>query len=98
MTSFFIYSSAVDYAKWQLLVNEVALYTASLPQDNWRTLQEIKFPKTSKLSQDTKLNCIELVEGVMPLAVARPFVEELITDTTKVNVSLCIAMLLLYAI
>ena len=79
----------VDYVKWQLLVNEVALYTASLSEDTWRILQEIKFPKTSKLSQDINLNCVELVESAMPLAVARPFVEAFITDTTRVNVSLC---------
>lgn len=89
MTSFFIYSAVVDYVKWQLLVNEVGLYTASLSQDTWRILQEIKFPKTSKLGQDINLNCVELVENIMPLAVARPFVEEFITDTARADVSLC---------
>ena len=81
-------SVVVDYAKWQLLVNEISLYTASLPQDSWGILQEIKFPKASKLSQDTKLNCVELVENSMPLAVARPFVDEYITDLTRVKVNI----------
>ena len=87
-TTIFVYSVVEDYAKWQLLVNELSLYIASLPQDSWRILQDIKFPRTSKLSQDTKLNCVELVENAMPLAVARPFVEEFITDSTIVKVSL----------
>ena len=76
-----------DYAKWQLLVNELSLYTASLPHDSWRIIWDMKFPKTSKLSQDTKLNCVELVESVMPLAVARSFVEEFVTDSTRVKVT-----------
>ena len=78
----------LDYAKWQLLVSELSLYVASLPQDNWNMLREIKFPKTSKLSEDTKLTCVELVETAMPLAVARPFVEEFITGTTRTEVSI----------
>jgi len=70
-----------------MLVSQLSLYVASLPQDNWNVLREIKFPKTSKLSEDTKLTCVELVETVMPLAVARPFVEEFITDSTRTEVS-----------
>jgi len=49
-------------------------------------LRDIKFPKTAKLSADTKLSCIELIENTMPLAVARPFVEEFITSSMKVQV------------
>ena len=79
----------LDYAKWQLLVSQLSLYVASLPQDNWNMLREIKFPKSSKLSEDTKLTCVELVETAMPLAVARPFVEEFITSSVKSKVSKC---------
>ena len=50
-------------------------------------LREIKFPKSSKLSEDTKLTCVELVETVMPLAVARPFVEEFITRSARKQVN-----------
>ena len=76
-----------DYAKWQLLVNTYSVYTASLPDDNWKILRDVKFPKTSKLSDDTKLTCVEILEEAMPLAVARPFVEEFITNSTEVKVN-----------
>ncbi|XP_065890884.1 endothelin-converting enzyme homolog [Dysidea avara] len=87
VNSYLSRSVVLDYAKWQLLVSELSLYVASLPQDNWNMLREIKFPKTSKLSEDTKLTCVELVETAMPLAVARPFVEEFITGTTRTEVA-----------
>ena len=79
-------SAAVDYAKWQLLVHAFSLYTAPLLEDDWKVLRHVKFPKTSKLSDDTRLVCVEYLENVMPLAVARPFVEEFITDSMKVKV------------
>ena len=79
-------STVKDYAKWQLLVHALSLYIAPLPQDTWKILRDIKFPKTAKLSDDTKLTCIELLEAVMPLAVARPFVEEFVTNSMEVNV------------
>ena len=79
-------STIKDYAKWQLLVHALSLYIAPLPQDNWKILRDIKFPKTAKLSDDTKLTCVELLEAVMPLAVARPFVEEFVTNSMEVNV------------
>ena len=77
----------LDYAKWQLLVSLLSLYTAPLPRDNWNILREIQFPKSSKLSEDTKLTCVELVETFMPLAIARQFVEEFINDNTRTSVS-----------
>ena len=76
-----------DYAKWQLLVDALSLYVAPLPDDNWKILRDVKFPKTSKLSDDTKLTCVEFLEAVMPLAMARPFVEEFITNSTEVKVN-----------
>jgi len=51
-------------------------------------LQEVKFPKTSKLSEDAKLTCVEGLEIFMPFAVARPFVDEFITDSMRVKVTL----------
>ena len=81
-----LYSTVKDYAKWQLLLHALSLYIAPLPQDNWKIFRDTKFPKTTKLSDDTKLSCIELIETVMPLAVARPFVEEFTTGSMKVKV------------
>ena len=82
-------SVAEDYAKWQLLIRTLSLYIAPLPsRDEWKIIRDINFPKTSKLSDETTLTCIEHAENVMPLALARPFVEEFITDSIKAKVSL----------
>ena len=54
-------STVKDYAKRQLLLHAMSLYIAPLPQDNWKILRDIKFPKTAKLIADTKLSCIELI-------------------------------------
>ena len=75
-----------DYAKWQLLVNAYSFYTAPLPDSSLKILQDVKFPKTSKLSEDAKLTCVEGLEIFMPFAVARPFVDEFITDSMRVKV------------
>ena len=87
MTFFLMFGAAVDYAKWQLLIHAYSLYTAPLPVDYWwKVLRDFKFPKASKLNGATNLTCVEYLENVMPLAVARPFVEEFITDSMKVKV------------
>ena len=75
-----------DYAKWQLLLHPLSLYVSPLPDNSWKILRDIKFPKTAKLSDDTKLTCVELIEVIMPLAVARPFVEEFITSSMQIQV------------
>ena len=80
-------SAAVDYAKWQLLSHVYSLYTAPLPVSSWwKTLRDVKFPRTSNVNGATTLTCVEYVEDVMPLAVARPFVEEFITDSMRIKV------------
>ena len=78
-----------DYAKWHLLMHEVSLYTSPLSQDNWKVLRNAAFPKTSKFTHDTKLACVEMLENVMPLAIARPFVEEFVPQLTRARVNLC---------
>ena len=77
-----------DYAKWHLLIHVLSLYTAPLPDDNneWKFFRNTKFPKTSKLSDDTKLTCVEHLQDVMPLAVSRPFVEEFVTNSMRAKV------------
>ena len=87
------HSVVEDYAKWQLLLHPLSLYVAPLPDDSWKILRDIKFPKTAKLSDDTKLTCVEFIEAVMPLAVARPFVEEFITNSMEnqvINFNQCL--------
>ena len=71
-----------DYAKWHLLYSRYFAYTASLPEDDWEIFRDIKLPKTSNFNDETKA-CVEYLEDAMPLAVARPFVEEFITDSMK---------------
>ena len=51
--------------------------------DDWNVFQDTKI---SKLSDDTKLACIEDSEYIMPLALARPFVKDFIMDSMKVKV------------
>ena len=87
VTYYTSYSVVKDYAKWQLLIHALALYIAPLPRDEWKVLRDIVFPKTSKLSDETKLTCVEHIENAMPLALARPFVEEFITDSIKTKVN-----------
>ena len=86
LCTYYTCSVVEDYAKWQLLIHALSLYIAPLPTDEWKILRDIVFPKTSKLSDETRLTCVEHVENVMPLAVARPFVEEFITDSIKIKV------------
>ena len=86
-----IYTCSVveDYAKWHLLIHALSLYTAPLPKHKWQILRDVKFPKTSKFINRTELICVKHVENVMPLAIARPFVEEFITDSMRTKVNLC---------
>jgi len=82
------FREADDYAKWQLLLNEFVLSAASLGgDDDWGILWKAKFPKTSKLGESATLACVEFIETAMPFAVARPFVEEFVTDNTRNIVS-----------
>ena len=87
---YILYSVVEDYAKWPILVYALSLYTAPLPQylESWKILRNVEFPKTSKLSDKTMFTCIEHLKSIMPLAVARPFVEEFITDSMKIEVQL----------
>ena len=69
----------VDYVKWQLLINELAMSIGSLDL-SWGILRKMKFPKTAKLAEASSMACVELVEIAMPLAIARPFVEDFIIE------------------
>jgi len=63
------------------------LSSASLSDDDWGILRKLKFPKTSKLGESATLACVEFIETAMPFAIARPFVEEFVTDNTTNIVS-----------
>ena len=76
----------IDYAKWHLLSNEMAGFTASLYGDNWDIFRKKKYPKSSKFDEVDDFACLELVENSMPFAIARPFVKEFITDELKTKV------------
>ena len=80
-------STLEDYAKWQLLISTYVVYTASLPIEIWKaSLLNVKFPNTVRLVSGTTLSCVEHLENSMPLAVARPFVEEFIVNSTQLKV------------
>ena len=61
----------MNYAKWQLLYNEYKIFGAFLNNG----IQKVRFSATDAVD----LACAHTVEMLMPLAVARPFVEEFIT-------------------
>jgi len=71
-------SDAINYAKWQLLVKELS-FASAVEDFDWDIFRKLRYPKSSKLGASDNLPCVELVEESMPLAIARPFVEEFIT-------------------
>ena len=76
-------SNAINYAKWQLLVKELSFATA-VEDSDWDIFRKLRYPKSSKFGASDNLPCVELVEDSMPLAIARPFVEEFIS-TNLIN-------------
>ena len=79
-------SNAVNYAKWQLLVKELSFANA-VDDFDWDIFRKLRYPKSSKLGASDNLPCVELVEQSMPLAIARPFVEEFVTTNLIDTVS-----------
>ena len=77
--------TTANYARWQLLYSEYSKYAAFL-NDGIEDIFKTKLPvaETTSLAQ-----CAEVVEQIMPLAVARPFVEEFISKEAidQVNVT-----------
>ena len=63
-----------NYARWQLLYSEYSKYAIFL-DDGIREFFNTELP----LAETASLGCAQVVEKIMPLAVARPFVEEFIT-------------------
>ena len=59
--------------------------SASL-DNGWDIIRKIKYPNTTA-SEATKLACVQAVESAMPFTIARPFVEEFITDEVTNKVS-----------
>ena len=65
----------MNYAKWQLLYNEYKNLAAAFSSDEVKKVHKIGLP----VAETTSQACARAVEMIMPLAVARPFVEEFIT-------------------
>lgn len=75
----------VNYAKWQLLYNEYKNFPFTIPEndgikENHRTDLPLAETTVGQV-------CAQAVEKFMPLAVARPFVEEFITEEVINRVS-----------
>jgi len=72
------HNTTVNYAKWQLLYSEFKNYQGYIASlnDGLKAIYKIEFPLAGTTSQV----CTQVVEKFMPLALARPFVEEFITD------------------
>jgi len=43
-------------------------------------MHKSRYPKSSKLGDERSIDCAEYVESAMPYALARPFVDEFISD------------------
>ena len=79
---------AINYAKWQLFQNELNHFAFALGDSSLNVFHKKKYPRSYKYGvSDIKVSCAELVELSMPLAVARPFVEEFISTETINTVS-----------
>ena len=78
------HNTTTNYARWQLLYSEYSNYAAFVNNG----IKDI-FKTEFLLTETTSQGCARLVESYMPLAVTRPFVEELITKESinKVNIS-----------
>ena len=70
---------AVNYAKWQLLRGKYFQYSSAIQSLNPDTFYKIDYPVPPELGASNDFACVGVVEKSMPLAVARPFVEEFIT-------------------
>jgi len=79
---------AVIYAKWQLLRGEFSHYASAVEGYNSDIFHKIKYPITPDLSTSNDIACAILAEQWMPLAVARPFVDEFITKDLRNTVSM----------
>ena len=73
--SYSYHNKTVNYAKWQLLYNEYKNLGAALSNDEIKKIHRTGFP----VAETTSQACAQAVEKFMPLAVARPFVEEFIS-------------------
>ena len=49
-------------------------------------IRKLRFPKSSRLGNERSTDCAEYVEGAMPYALARPFVDEFISDDLRKKV------------
>jgi len=71
-----------------LFQNELNHFAFALGDSSLNVFHKKKYPRSYKYGvSDIKLACAELVELSMPLAVARPFVEEFISAETINTVS-----------
>ena len=80
MVNILIYSNhnaTVKYAKWQLLYSEYTNFAAAFSNDGIKKVHKSGFPLMETTSQAQA--CAQAVQMIMPLAIARPFVEEFIT-------------------
>lgn len=68
-------SVTVNYAKWQLLYNEIKNYGTIVSNNGIKEIHRTDSP----LAETTGQACAKAAEKFMPLAVSRPFVEEFIT-------------------
>ena len=69
------HNATVNYAKWQLLHSEYNNFAATFSNDGIKKVHKSSSPLVETASQA----CAQVVEMIMPLAIARPFVEEFIT-------------------
>ena len=69
------HNATVNYAKWQLLYSEYNNFAAAVSNDGIKKVYKSGSPLVETGSQA----CAQAVEMIVPLAIARPFVEEFTT-------------------
>ena len=83
---FSIHNTIKNYAKWQLLHNEYNIFAPFLA-NKIEAICKTDFEADFAIPEALSLGCAVVVETFMPLAIARPFVNEFITEQSinKVN-------------
>ena len=79
MFAVFVFRTVQNYAKWQLILNAIQ-YTDADGFAIRDILRKSRFPKSSRLGDERSTDCAEFVETAMPYALARPFVDEFVSD------------------
>jgi len=81
---FAFYRTVKNYAKWHVVLNAIEFVDEE--SATYDFIRKTRFPKSSRLGNERSMDCAEYVESAMPYALARPFVDEFISDDLRKKV------------